>query len=599
VKEVRPLDEDGNVKIKKKKENIMIRNYYTDSYKGGRAVVPSDTLLISGTARAALSTTTNTNLALANSTTLSLTVANPTIQVGMQLSGTSAAGNIPTSGQTGYPVVIERINQGVTLASTIDNFEVSTSNGITLNSAGTGYAASVAQATTSPVGTGMTITTTVGVAPASTSTNVCRSSSGSAAVFVMNLIPLYEIVSGGTGYVTGTILQTTTVTGVGISGKLQVDIVANAGAITSAVVSVTANSGAGGYTNIFADYVLNDTIEVTQTGASGGVLRIVINPNIEVGDVLTSISYPHLNGLIVNSITSPGGFDFPWQVVMNQSVSPNGESISTFSNPPDLTFTRTGAGAGAIETGTIVAQGTGYKAGDIVTVTGAGTNGNFVISNTKSLTLASPNTDIAVGALVSGPGVDSGITITSIVSSTVFEISTVQSILANTVLDYSADGLTFTLSSPITFSAATEITYAALNQSSWKEYNLYIGSSPGQVTTNDNNASTDGNLILKSPNPAIKVNMFVGGTGVPADCKITSVTTALGTMTLTVDKTLAIAANIALTYSFPNENSIRVGTINDNVLTFRNPVQGSILPVSVVQVFSTGTNHVSGLIALD
>ena len=70
-------------------------------------------------------------------------------------------------------------------------------------------------------------------------------------------------------------------------------------------------------------------------------------------------------------------------------------------------------------------------------------------------------------------------------------------------------------------------------------------------------------------------------------------------MTLTVDKTLAIAANIALTYSFPNENSIRVGTINDNVLTFRNPVQGSILPVSVVQVFSTGTNHVSGLIALD
>jgi len=140
---------------------------------------------------------------------------------------------------------------------------------------------------------------------------------------------------------------------------------------------------------------------------------------------------------------------------------------------------------------------------------------------------------------------------------------------------------------------------ADIPQGAWGQYNLYVGiASPSTVTTNNNNASTNGTLVLKSPNSDIKINMFVGGVGVPADCKITNVTTTLGTTTIVVDKTLSIAANIALTYSFPNQNSIRVRTIQNNTLTFYNPPQGEILPVSVVQVFSTGTNNVSGLIAL-
>ena len=44
--------------------------------------------------------------------------------------------------------------------------------------------------------------------------------------------------------------------------------------------------------------------------------------------------------------------------------------------------------------------------------------------------------------------------------------------------------------------------------------------------------------------------MFFTGVGVPNDCRITNVTITQGTMTLAVDKTLNIAADILLTYGF-------------------------------------------------
>ena len=139
---------------------------------------------------------------------------------------------------------------------------------------------------------------------------------------------------------------------------------------------------------------------------------------------------------------------------------------------------------------------------------------------------------------------------------------------------------------------------ASTPQSVWKEYNLYIGTTGSVVTTNDNDASTNSTLTLRAPNRNIKINMFVAGAGVPNDCKITNIVVTLGTMVITVDKTLSIAADILLTYSFPDENSIRVRTINNDTVTFYNPIQGEVLPVSVVQVFSTGTNNISGLVAL-
>jgi|TARA_R100000541_G_scaffold28638_1_gene37932 hypothetical protein len=139
---------------------------------------------------------------------------------------------------------------------------------------------------------------------------------------------------------------------------------------------------------------------------------------------------------------------------------------------------------------------------------------------------------------------------------------------------------------------------ASTPQSVWKEYNLYIGTTGSVVTTNDNDASTNSALTLRAPNRNIKIGMFVAGAGVPNDCKITNIVVTLGTMVITVDKTLGIAADILLTYSFPEENSIRVRTINNDTVTFYNPIQGEILPVSVVQVFTTGTNNISGLVAL-
>ena len=141
-------------------------------------------------------------------------------------------------------------------------------------------------------------------------------------------------------------------------------------------------------------------------------------------------------------------------------------------------------------------------------------------------------------------------------------------------------------------------TQASTPQSVWKEYNLYIGTTGSVVTTNDNDASTNGTLTLRAPNTSIKIGMFVAGAGVPNDCKITNVVITLGTMAITVDKTLGIAADILLTYGFPDENSVRVRTIDNDTVTFYNPPQGEILPVSVVQVFATGTNNISGLIAL-
>jgi len=139
---------------------------------------------------------------------------------------------------------------------------------------------------------------------------------------------------------------------------------------------------------------------------------------------------------------------------------------------------------------------------------------------------------------------------------------------------------------------------ASTPQSVWGEYNLYIGGTGSVVTTNDNDASTNGTLILRVPNADIRVNMFVTGVGVPNDCKITSIAIALGTMTITLDKTLSIAADILLTYGFTSENSIRVRTIDNDIVTFYNPPQGEVLQVSVVQVFVTGTNNMSGLVAL-
>ena len=92
----------------------MIRNYYTDSYKSGIAVTPSDTLLLDGKTKATTpqgawkeyniyvgdspstlpSTTTSNNTVVSNSANVGLASPNAQIKAGMRVTG----GTLPAAG---------------------------------------------------------------------------------------------------------------------------------------------------------------------------------------------------------------------------------------------------------------------------------------------------------------------------------------------------------------------------------------------------------------------------------------------------------------------------------------------------------------------
>ena len=157
---------------------------------------------------------------------------------------------------------------------------------------------------------------------------------------------------------------------------------------------------------------------------------------------------------------------------------------------------------------------------------------------------------------------------------------------------------TVTLNKSVVMQASQTLTFFTINQGSWKEYNLFVGTAPGAdgstITTANNNASTNTALVLKSPNPLIQAGMNVGGTGVPAGTKVASVTNSSN---FTLDQTVSIAANITLTYSFDVLPSISVLTADNKTATFTNPAQGFVLPVSVVQITGVA-GGISNLIAL-
>ena len=144
-------------------------------------------------------------------------------------------------------------------------------------------------------------------------------------------------------------------------------------------------------------------------------------------------------------------------------------------------------------------------------------------------------------------------------------------------------------------------TKAEVPQGAWKEYNLYIGDSPATLpvtTTIDNTiVSNSTNVGLKSPNPLIKAGMLVKGTGLPdAGLTIASVTDASNYVLSASD---SIAADATLTYTYAASAKLKVLTVENQAITFDNPIKGEILPVSVVQVYSTGTEGgVENLIAL-
>jgi len=138
-------------------------------------------------------------------------------------------------------------------------------------------------------------------------------------------------------------------------------------------------------------------------------------------------------------------------------------------------------------------------------------------------------------------------------------------------------------------------------QGAWVQYNIYVGNSPSSLpaTTTSNNSvvSNSTNVGLASPNPLIKAGMRVtGGTLPAAGILIASVTDSSNYV---LASSQSIAVNSTLTYSYDSEAKIKVHTINNEVIEFVNPIQGSILPVSVVQVYATDTaGGVSDLVAL-
>jgi hypothetical protein len=144
-------------------------------------------------------------------------------------------------------------------------------------------------------------------------------------------------------------------------------------------------------------------------------------------------------------------------------------------------------------------------------------------------------------------------------------------------------------------------TKATTPQGSWEQYNLFIGNSPTTlpVTTTVNNTAVSNsvNVGLASPNAQIKVGMRVtGGTLPAAGVLIASITNASN---YALASASSIAADSTLTYSYDAEATLKVHTINDEVVTFVKPAQGFVLPVSVVQVYATGTEGgVVDLIAL-
>jgi hypothetical protein len=118
------------------------------------------------------------------------------------------------------------------------------------------------------------------------------------------------------------------------------------------------------------------------------------------------------------------------------------------------------------------------------------------------------------------------------------------------------------------------------------------------TTTSDNTVVTNATAVgLASPNPLVKAGMRVtGGTLPAAGVLIASVTNISNYVLATAQ---SIAADSTLTYSYDSESKIKVHTINNEVIEFVNPIQGSILPVSVVQVYSTDTGGgISNLVAL-
>ena len=178
----------------------------------------------------------------------------------------------------------------------------------------------------------------------------------------------------------------------------------------------------------------------------------------------------------------------------------------------------------------------------------------------------------------------------------------------NLIVDQVVHGVntTVTLNKGFAMQAGQVLTFFNIAQSSWKEYSLYVGVSPqqgnnfGSVTSATANAATSPTTTVtyKVSNPYVQSGMNVYDDGVLIG--------VVNTVTNSTQFELVngLAANIVndsvLTFSFSVLPSVSVLTIDNQTITFDNPAQGFVLPVSVVQVTAVaGGITTSNLLALN
>ena len=176
---------------------------------------------------------------------------------------------------------------------------------------------------------------------------------------------------------------------------------------------------------------------------------------------------------------------------------------------------------------------------------------------------------------------------------------------------YQATTTTITLNKPKALVAGTALSFFIINQSSWKQYNLFIGSSPAPflgsgggvaisgIGAGDNAGTADVNLLVDlgvgkvTPDMLVynttQNNLFIGVVGTVNDP---------GDFTLNANIPVAIAANDVLTFVYPAAPSVSVLTLDNQTVTITNPAQGFVLPLSVAQITGTA-NGLANIIAFE
>ena len=176
---------------------------------------------------------------------------------------------------------------------------------------------------------------------------------------------------------------------------------------------------------------------------------------------------------------------------------------------------------------------------------------------------------------------------------------------------YQAATTTITLNKPKALVAGTALSFFIINQSSWKEYNLFIGSSPAPFLGSDGGIAVTGigagdaagtadvNLLVDlgvgkvTPDMLVynttQNNLFIGVVGTVNDP---------GDFTLNANIPVTIVANDVLTFVYPSEPSISVLTLDNQTVTISSPAAGFVLPLSVAQITGT-SNGLANIIAFE